>query len=205
MMVYIGRGLQGNLRNQAGQLGAQQYDPGKTTIHNTEIKVGNDKSSLGSSTTTVHGNLTQSTSEGFMVDGVQYPSLDSLKEAMDTAKTAVNNAIAGYQTAIKDEGEVQAATFPGSGSYPGFAGYDGSWDFPSGFVDLEGNPIIAADEMESLYGAIDAYNQAVNALNAAQNAWNNSRTPDKTTSGSSSSESGSSTTTKTKNEALGDL
>jgi hypothetical protein len=195
MLVYIGRGLQGNLRNQAEQLGAQQYAPGKTTIHNTEIKVGNDKSSLGSSTTTVHGNLTQSTSEGFTVNGVQYPSLDSLKASLAAKKTVMDNAIAGYQAAIKSEGEAEAAAFSGAGSYPGFAGYDGTWKMPQDLVIKKAK----------LQAVIDTYNQAVDVLNAALNAWAGSRTPDKTTSGSSSSESGSSTTTKKRNEALGDL
>jgi len=59
MLVYIGRGHQGNLRSQADQLGAGQYVPGKTTISNSENKTLTSTASAGSATTVVHGNLNE--------------------------------------------------------------------------------------------------------------------------------------------------
>jgi hypothetical protein len=185
MLVYIGRGLQGNLRNQAEQLGAQQYSPGKTTMHNIEIKEGNDNSSLGSSTTTVHGNTAQDQNKSFTVDGVEYKSLVSLKNAVVEAKNKVLEKQEQYQALIVSEGKTEAAGFSGAGSYPGFAGYDGSWKMPGG-LEIK---------MGEINSAITDYNLAVEKLNAAYAAWN----------GSFSSESGNSTITKIRNEVLGDL
>jgi hypothetical protein len=38
MLVYFGRAFQGNVRSQAEQLGAGQYDPGKTRVNNSWTK-----------------------------------------------------------------------------------------------------------------------------------------------------------------------
>lgn len=59
MTIYIGRGFQGNLRNQADQLGAGQYEPGKTTINNSEEKIVTSTSKTENSATVRYGNLNE--------------------------------------------------------------------------------------------------------------------------------------------------
>lgn len=59
ILVYVSRGLQGNLRNKADQLGAGQYAPGNTTISNSETKTLTSNNSSESSTTTVYGNMNE--------------------------------------------------------------------------------------------------------------------------------------------------
>lgn len=59
MLVYIGRGHQGNIRSQADQLGARQYEWGKTTINNTETKTLTSRSGAESTTTVTYGNMNE--------------------------------------------------------------------------------------------------------------------------------------------------
>ena len=59
MLAYVGRGLQGNLRKNAEQLGAWQYEPGNTTINNSEIKTATSTANSGSSTTISYGNMNE--------------------------------------------------------------------------------------------------------------------------------------------------
>ena len=60
MLIYAGRGHQGNLRSQAEQLGAGQYAPGNTTIpDNRQIKKLESVTRIFSSTTVERGNLNE--------------------------------------------------------------------------------------------------------------------------------------------------
>jgi len=53
IIVYIGRGKQGQVRSQADQLSESQYAPGKTAIHSdTEHKAARSSNSSASATTT---------------------------------------------------------------------------------------------------------------------------------------------------------
>lgn len=57
ILVYISRGFQGNIRDKADQINAGQYEPGKTTVNNTETKRLISTSISKSSTTTTYGNV----------------------------------------------------------------------------------------------------------------------------------------------------
>ncbi|MFY9401806.1 MAG: hypothetical protein WAQ07_00110 [Candidatus Omnitrophota bacterium] len=61
MVVYIGRGFQGNLRNSADQIGAAQYDPGNTVIFNSERKLTKDTIVSISKSKTTYGSADGST------------------------------------------------------------------------------------------------------------------------------------------------
>lgn len=53
MLVYMGRGFQGNVRSLSDQIGAGQYDPQNTQIQNVEVKQQNSLiTSLGTSKVT---------------------------------------------------------------------------------------------------------------------------------------------------------
>jgi Flp pilus assembly pilin Flp len=56
MLFYISRGLQGNIRNKTDQLGAGQFEHGKTKVNNQEVKHLQAKVSSNTITTTVYGN-----------------------------------------------------------------------------------------------------------------------------------------------------
>lgn len=61
MIVYIGRGFQGNVRTQANQIGAGQYDPQNMNIHNKETKHTVSTTTSKSTSTTVAGAIDGST------------------------------------------------------------------------------------------------------------------------------------------------
>jgi hypothetical protein len=61
MLVYMGRGFHGYQRKQAEQLGAGQYEPGNTTVSNSETKkVESVEKSSGAGSATVTINKTTS-------------------------------------------------------------------------------------------------------------------------------------------------
>lgn len=178
MLVYVSRGLQGNLRSQADQLGAGQYAPGNTTISNSEIKTVTSTNSSGSSTTVAYGNMNEPA-----------PGLKEKMAAIQAKEDEIEilNKIA-WEELAKEEGMKEAEKAK-KGSF--------SWDATT--LALQKKSIA----LKNAYIQLNILNEAANKI--AEDWAKREITKDKTTTKSSSSESGTVVDHKKIEEALGDL
>ncbi|MCX5693762.1 MAG: hypothetical protein NT014_01310 [Candidatus Omnitrophica bacterium] len=98
MLVYIGRSLQGNIRNQAEQLGAWQYAPGNTMINNSETKTTKATKRSTSTTTVTYGNL-----------NAPHPELDKAIADFQASLALIEQYKKEWDVAVDDEAKAQAA------------------------------------------------------------------------------------------------
>jgi hypothetical protein len=180
ILIYFGRGFQGNVRKQAEQLGATPYAPGKTTINNWQKKTAHPVKSSGGTTTVKHGNMNETNME---LDGEGgYRAQLAAKEA------EIANLKLAWKAQMDTEGVGEADAARG----------DLGWAPPSSGTDMLGigkQIQDAQDEIATLKGKIQA----------SIDRWAKDRTKDETSSSSGSSESGTENITKHTDETLGNF
>lgn len=175
MLVYVGRGHQGNLRSQAEQLGAQQYEPGNTTVNNWETKNVTKTEAMISGSTTKHSDAPQ---------GEDNPAADSAYAGIEAAMPRLYEKMDAIDKKFWAEGSEKAEAVA--------AGGDWMWA-PSGELQT------LLDEYYDIQKEINALYQA------AANAKMLPRKKNQSTSGSESMERGTIITEKSMDETLGDL
>ena len=188
MLVYVGRGLQGNLRNQSSQMGVLQYEPGNVVINNMETKQGTMTSSVGSSTTVQYGNMNEPETNDSTISDII---------AKIEAKSAI---ISDSEESIPSEmldGAITQVSIAASDD--SFSGADFIWQLPENSGDTMKARQDALEALEGKEGEIGLKEQ----LDNARDAWLANRTPNETSSSSYSSEEGESDMTKTVSEELG--
>ncbi|MDD5130709.1 MAG: hypothetical protein PHS66_06675 [Candidatus Omnitrophica bacterium] len=214
MLVYVGRSLQGRLRNQSEQLGALQYDPGKTKIHNQETKTTASVNKSSSSTTVVYGNMREPNKEG-----------EALLEKMKEKQKEIDQLKDGGYTAdqlraLKDQGyeDVEIAALAGA-KFEGMYAIEGDHQAWVAFnsdpkevdSDEESTLIFPSDGVVAKY--TDELNKKYDDLKELSDAYEESDKKwkereikeDSTSSSSSSSESGETGNIKDISEQLGEL
>lgn len=175
MIVYVSRGLQGNLRSQADQLSEGQYAPGITNINNSESKTLVSTAGAESWTKVKHGNMNE-------------PNL-ALEAKMDEIQGMVK-LIYGLKKTWEVKAVIEGTTGAG-------AVRNGHFEWVPPIPGLNEK----TTEINNAYNALnDLYTQA-NQLAAD---WP-IRTSDQTSSGSDSNENGTVVTHKYTDETLGDL
>jgi len=96
MLVYAGRGHQGNIRSQADQLGALQYAPHHTTISDTERKNLTSTSGARSATTVTYGNMYQPDNDSIAARGAIVNETNQIYGSRQTwENTSVSEALTG--------------------------------------------------------------------------------------------------------------
>ena len=173
MLVYIGRGHQGNLRSQAEQLGAQQYEPGNTTVGNRDTKSVTKTEAMKSSTTVKHSENPQ---------GEENPAANAAYAGVEAAMPRLYEKMDAIDKQFQIEGLAKAEEVAGGGTW--------MWA-PAGDVNRLLNEYYAINtEIENFY-------------KAAANAKMPPRKKNKSSSGAESMESGRIITNKHTNETLG--
>ncbi len=180
LFIYISRSNQGNIRSQAEQLEARQYDPYDTTLSNSEQKHSTIQQESASSTTTTHGNMQDKKNKE--------------KEALDAAQDAIEGnykTMYGFYQTFENQVTSSASEEAGkvlSGTYP--------WDFAksTSYTDLKNIGDTGA-KFEALGKTAEA----------AAEAFKKSRTPDKSSSGQRGVSDSYTATTRNINERLGPL
>lgn len=195
MLVYISRGLQGNLRENSQRLSIDQYDPGNTVINNTETKNVKTIQEAGSTTTVEYGNVNEPNTEA-----------EGLLDQMQTKSeeySELNDSLEGKEGVLVTEGVDEAKDYL-AGNNGDIIGMD-----PTGQYY-----IFAAPQEEGSYYSISSDMSAINEeITSLKEDYYDSllewaereKTPDSTSSSSYSSESGETSSTKKVSENLGDL
>lgn len=173
MLVYIGRGHQGNLRSQAEQLGAQQYEPGNTTVGNRDTKSVTKTEAMKSSTTVKHSENPQ---------GEENTAANAAYAALEAAMPRLYEKMDAIDRIFREEGMTKAAEVA--------AGGDWMWA-PSGQLNT------LLEEYYAIQQEINALYEA------AANAKMPPRKKNQSSSGAESMESGTIITDKHTNETLG--
>ncbi len=135
MLVYVGRGHQGNLRSQAEQLGAQQYEPGNTTVNNWESKNVTKTEAMISGSTTKHSDAPQ---------GEDNPDAQSAYVGIEGKMAELYNKMYEIDKKFKEEGIAKAVAVA-AGEWP--------WVAPAGLADLLKEYYAIQTELNSLYKA----------------------------------------------------
>jgi Flp pilus assembly pilin Flp len=186
MLVYVGRGHQGNLRSHAEQLGAGQYAPGNTKINNGASKKIVSTARAGSSTTVNHGNLND-----------PHQTYVDKRKKVDTRVTRLYGDAQNYEDMVISEAtqqaKIESSCNEDSGCLVGWTapatGAVSYWlDYESTFNELYGSG-----------GLVDQLDKISNDIK------NTTQTPDGTSGGSSSNEEGTIKTQNNIDETLGDL
>ncbi len=175
MLVYIGRGHQGNLRSQAEQLGAQQYEPGNTTVSNRDTKGVTKTEAMISATVVKHSENPQ---------GEENAAANAAYAGVEEAMSRLYEKMDQIDRIFQTEGMAKAADVAGGGTW--------MWA-PSGQLQT------LLDEYYAIQGEINAF------YAAAANAKMPPRKKNKSSSGSESMERGRIVTDKHINETLGNL
>lgn len=108
ILVYISRGFQGNIRDKADQIGAGQYEPGKTTVNNTETKRLVSTITSKSTTTTTYGNV-QAGSKEMRQNQKDQESLRSELKTLEKIRGELEFSLENMQSA-QDRGEIAEST-----------------------------------------------------------------------------------------------
>ncbi|MDD5500966.1 MAG: hypothetical protein PHH57_04690 [Candidatus Omnitrophica bacterium] len=220
MLVYVNRGLQGGVRSNAEKLGAGQYDPGNTTIHNTEVKKIETTQSSGTNTTVNYGNMNEPNEAldnkleelqtqqedidsfergGFTEDELQEKNQGGYTdEEIEEMQTRFEGALAieGDEEALKAFEETFAISGEGGQIDPATAL---TWAGPP-----EGG--IVANYITELNSKYETLGQLSDEYDALKEDWDAREiTEDSSSSTSYSSESGKTSTSKNINESLGGL
>jgi hypothetical protein len=213
MLVYVGRGHQGNLRSQAEQLGANQYAPGKTTINNNETKIAASTNNAGSSTTTVYGSVNEPNPGYCDPSDTTYCNKDLYNALKDKTKTKLKDdqqICTDKQNLYKDVVIVSKETQEGldyAAAVASGAATDTSYHVP------DKNDVGSAAWMSKTLN--DTCNDYQNDLDTIQNSdkdWAdhqkstlNEDNEDKTSSSSWSNTTGNTSDHQHTDETLGDL
>ena len=176
MLIYIGRGFQGNIRSNAEQLGAWQYEPG-ATIHNSRTKTAESTAGSGSNTPVCYGNLNEPNTA----------LEEKLKEIADKKKE-LDELRKAFELTTVSEARIGAVAVRGGFDYP----------VPSSVWTK------AKEDMDQTYTELQQLYKEAEAL--AEAWRNRTITPDTTCETSSwSREEGSTTDHKHTDEVLGNL
>lgn len=91
IIVYIGRGFQGNVRSLSDQIGAGQYDPGNTVTNNLEVKrtVSHVSSSSSSTTSYGSGGSTSTSSTSGTEDDTRTTTTKNIQETIGNLRNDV--------------------------------------------------------------------------------------------------------------------
>lgn len=108
ILVYISRGFQGNIRAKADQIGAGQYEPGKTAINNTETKRLISTITSKSTTTTTYGNV-QAGSKEMRQNQKDQEFLRSELKALEKIRGELEFSLENMLSA-QDRGEIAEST-----------------------------------------------------------------------------------------------
>ncbi len=178
MLVYVNRGLQGNIRDKAEQLGAWQYAPGNTTIDNRQTKTAESSAASGSNTSVCYGNL----NEPCTACEEKLEEIEAQKKELDELRKA-------FELITVSEARTGAA-----------AVRHGNWDYPVPSSAWEK----AKQDMDAAYVKL---HELYEELQALQEAWKNREITKDVTGGTSSwsREEGSTTDYKHTDEVLGNL
>ena len=185
IIVYIGRGKQGQVRSQADQLSESQYAPGKTAIHSdTEHKAARSSNSSASATTTKNPEHPVG-EKNEALEGTD--TTIGLYDQQQAAMQAMYNDMNAFDLALHPEG-AKVASWVSSGNWP--------WSYNA---SPAGNCLEIEIRLQADYKQLNYIRDLINA-----NVWP-PRQPSVSTSGSSSSEKGNIDDTKHTNETMGDL
>jgi hypothetical protein len=207
MLVYVSRGMQGNLRNNAEKIGAMQYDPGNTHISNSETKKSTVRQASGSSSTVTYGDT-------YKKDPDMEAKLEEIqKKQAELAKLQDGTYTDEDVTALKGSGYTDSQIAALKGGYERVLMSEATEEaeealysntYPWGPLPAEGGIVsYYEDTRESLVISVNSLSDEYEAM---EEAWKNREiTPDKTSSGSYSSESGTTSNNKSTNETLGNL
>jgi len=207
MLVYISRGTQGNLRNNAEKIGAIQYDPGNTHVSNSETKKSSINQAAGSSSTVTYGdtykkdpNMEAKLKEiqekqaalAKLQEGTYTDEDIASLEGSGYTDAQIEALKGGYEKVLVAEGEEEADKALYSDSFP-----------YSPLPATSGAVAYYENTLSSLVSSLNTLNDEYEAL---EEEWDKREiTPDKTSSGSYSSESGTTSNNKSMNETLGNL
>ena len=188
MLVYVSRGLQGNLRANADRLGVNQYDYGNTSANNNETKKIGSTKSVSSTTTVTYGNLSEPN-----------PDLEAALQAYKDSLDKIDEFNKKIDSAVVPEAKAEAKDMIEGGTNEIY------WEpWPSS--DSDGDGAVYSDlntklgeEQTNAQNLYDTYLEL-------QEAWDNREiTDDSSSSSGSSSETNSTDISRTTSESLGDL
>jgi len=175
MLVYAGRGQQGNLRSQAEQLGTQQYEPGNTTVDNWETKHVTKTEKMSSSTTTKHSEEPQ---------GEDNPAANAAYKGVEAAMSRLYAKMDQIDKKFQEEGLAKAAEVAAGGTW--------MWT-PSGELNtLLDELYVIQEEIKVFYDTAEAANKAMPE-----------REKNESHSGAQAMEHGTTTTIKSMDETIG--
>lgn len=190
---YIHRGFQGNLRSNAEQLSAWQYNPGNTGMNSHEIKTVNSASSFSSTVTVKYGGSNNSIANALEK---QEKLIESKEGEIDGTKTTagLKHTFLDWAFPTYTEAKDRAAYIRNVNIYENFRSFPAS------------NLTNMSKSRDNVVSATDELNKLIAKRNDLEDKLIKSRTPNKYSfPPPTTSENSQVAESKNTDETLGDL